>query len=467
MNTFQPFHTIGLAKEIESPENPDGLEKRVALIPADVEQLVAAGATVYVETGAGLGVGYADAAYTAAGALLQSGDEIYQDKDLIIKFKGPALESIPLMRPGATLFCMAHFHSFPKRAAALQQHRINVIAMEEIREAPEARPDEVVLARMAADNCLEPLRARRMELHFIGWSTRMVGAIRHIGRRRPRALSLLNADITPQELINFGPRALYFYDSANFDDPHHILPFLLEHNALLYDLHVFESQHGGRATEYYNLTIPRKPFGQRRIQALHETGQAGARYGAHLLTKVSRKVAALREAHVVVLGYGNVALGAMDECLQQGTHTVRILTERHTRKNEIEPWLAEADLIINGADIPQEQHGKRFLITREHVDAVIQPGTVIIDLIGGSPTNRSPVENIIECTYMNDPYFIEQDVYFSALWGWPMMGLMRETTIKYSGQILDVLLNEERLIEGLGRLTPGVEQALVCGPFYG
>ncbi len=46
-----------------------------------------------------------------------------------------------------------------------------------------------------------------------------------------------------------------------------------------------------------------------------------------------------------------------------------------------------------------------------------------------------------------------------------MMGMMRETAIRYSGQIRDVLLGPEQLLAGLDQLAPGVSRALVCGPF--
>ena len=58
--TFSRYSSIALVKEIESPENPGGLEKRVALVPSDVGQLVEAGITVYVKIGAGEGVGFCD-----------------------------------------------------------------------------------------------------------------------------------------------------------------------------------------------------------------------------------------------------------------------------------------------------------------------------------------------------------------------------------------------------------------------
>ena len=63
------FKNIALVKEIESPENPGGLEKRVALTPKDVGQLTDAGINVFVEHGAGLGVDFEDKEYLANGAV--------------------------------------------------------------------------------------------------------------------------------------------------------------------------------------------------------------------------------------------------------------------------------------------------------------------------------------------------------------------------------------------------------------
>jgi len=131
-NTSIAFKNIALVKEIESPENPGGLEKRVGLTPLDVGQLTSSGLNVFVEFGAGLGVGFEDDEYIKNGAKLQKADEIYKNKEMIIKFKGPSLESISQMRKGSTLFCMAHFDSFPARAKMLEDNEINVIAMEEI-----------------------------------------------------------------------------------------------------------------------------------------------------------------------------------------------------------------------------------------------------------------------------------------------------------------------------------------------
>ena len=158
-------------------------------------------------------------------------------------------------------------------------------------------------------------------------------------------------------------------------------------------------------------------------------------------------------------------MGAIHECYYNGVREINVLGKIHTKSGIIEEYLADADLIVNGAEQPEHLRGKNFLITKEHAQNLLEKGTVVIDLVGGSATNRSAVENVIECTYLTNPYFEEDGVLFSALWGWPMMGFMRETAIKYSGQITEILLGPDKFISGLENLAPGVEKALVCGKF--
>jgi hypothetical protein len=46
-----------------------------------------------------------------------------------------------------------------------------------------------------------------------------------------------------------------------------------------------------------------------------------------------------------------------------------------------------------------------------------------------------------------------------------MMGMELVSTIKYSKQIVDVLIGEQKLINGLEQIGEGVKKALVCGAF--
>ena len=232
----------------------------------------------------------------------------------------------------------------------------------------------------------------------------------------------------------------------------------------LFDLHEFELQNGQKAIAEYKKEHKPFEFGLRRIQCLHETGQAGARYGIKLL-KQNKPNLDISEAKVVVLGYGNVARGAMHEIYNQGFKNINILGRTHTTKENIDEWLKDVDLVVNGAEIPRAIRGIIYLVSNDHLKRVIPKGSVVIDLVGGSETNRSAVEPVLSCTFLTEPHFVQDGVTVSALWGWPMLGMMRESAIKYSSQITDVLINREKLIEGLDSLSAGVKRALVCGPF--
>ena len=205
-------------------------------------------------------------------------------------------------------------------------------------------------------------------------------------------------------------------------------------------------------------------FGLRRIQCLHVTGQAGARYGIKLL-KENKPDLDIAKAKVVVLGYGNVARGAMHEIYNQGFKNINILGRTQTAKDRIDEYLEDVDLVVNGAELPRKIRGITYLVSNDHLKRVIPKGSVVIDLVGGSETNRSAVESVLSCTFLTEPHFVKEEVTVSALWGWPMLGMMRESAVTYSSQIVNVLIKKEKVIEGIDTLTTGVKRALVCGPF--
>ncbi|SQH75365.1 conserved protein of unknown function, containing Formate/glycerate dehydrogenase catalytic domain-like [Shewanella benthica] len=466
--SFARYSSIALVKEIESPENPGGLEKRVALVPDDVGRLVQAGIKVYVEHGAGEGVSFTDDEYLKNGAIMQTAEQIYLDKALIIKFKGPSLASIENMSEGCTLFCMAHFNSYPERAKLLQDKRINVIAMEEIYESPNQESDTRILGRVAMNHALAPFFSDNsvggLRVRIIGWSERLRGAINRCGNRNPRSLQVIQPNITFDELDASGSNALYLYDSQSFNDPHNILAQLKDNGTHLFDMHEFEREQGQQAVEAYRASHPPAEFGLRRIQCLHETGQAGARYGMDLLKK-NKPSQDISNCKAVILGYGNVGQGALDELHSQGIKHIHVLGRAQTSRGRIDYWLKDADIVVNGAEQAAELRGNNFLISNQHIKDLMPQNSVVIDLVGGSPTNRSPVEAVISCSFLTDPYLVQDGVFVSALWGWPMMGMMRETAIRYSSQIVEVLIGHEQLIDGIKDLAPGIRPALVCGPF--
>jgi alanine dehydrogenase len=457
---FSEIKTIGLAKEAESPENPGGLEKRVAMIPDDIKALVACDCKVFVENGAGDGIGYSDDDYKNAGATLQSVKDIYLDKDMVIKFKGPSMAATELITPKTILFCMAHFRSFPERAKLMQGRKINVIAMEEILESPKFIPDELILSKCFVEETLRTQETPYEELHvgFIGYDKNMIGGIRRAGNRDPKSQCLYQKDIKFEELHYFGESALYFYDSRLFTDLD-LMEKLESLSCQVFDLRAFKKFKGKVVIDNYRRSHKPFQFGGRRIQCLHETGMAGARYGLKLLNKEKDKV------NATILGYGNVGMGAIRECYDKGVRVIQILGRTHTAGDKIADFIKNSNLIISGAEQPPELRGVNYLIKRNYVGTLIQKGSVVIDLVGGSATNRSAVEDIVECSYLTDPHFVRDGVTFSGLWGWPMMGLMKESALTYSAQTLEVLTGKENLLKGLDHLPRGVKCALVCGPF--
>lgn len=463
------FKTIGVAKEVESPENPGDHDNRVAVIPEDIAKLLSEGAQVFVEKGAGERIGFPDKDYAAVGATIQDTKIFYQDKDLIIKLKGPSMESIPWMRRGTTMFCMFHLGSFPERTELLGSHGINVIAMDAVVDSPRKFDPQIVSSKVAMRELLRPFERagtiHQLDVRFIGWTPKLNGAIRRAGNRNTNSLAVLSESITTEEIDVIGSNALYFYDTASFSDPNGVLPFLKDRGCVMRDLKDFEAAEGPQLIKKWHKDHPPYKFGFRKIEFLHGTGRAGARYGFKILKEITKKKLAGAQAVVVVLGYGNIGMGAIEECHAQGVRQIHILTRATTTPEKIERWLKMADLIINGAILPDKDRGKRFLITQRHVSKVITPGSVLIDLVGGSTHTRGSIENILDNTFPADPYFIENGIVFSALWGWPSMGMELESCRRYSRQSVELLVGPERLIDGLSALSPGVRRALVLGPF--
>jgi len=363
---------------------------------------------------------------------------------------------------------MAHFHSFPARAKMLEENQINVIAMEEVLESPKVQTDEQILARVGMADALakfiENETIQDLKIFVIGRNERLAGAVRRAGNRNPQSLNMLHEDVVFEELKHTDANSMYFYDSESFDDKNNIISKIKQTDSHLFDLHKFELENGEKAINQYKVEHKPFEFGLRRIQCLHVTGQAGARYGIKLL-KENKPNLDIREAKVVVLGYGNVARGAMHEIYNHGFKNINILGRTQTAKDRIDEYLKDVDLVVNGAELPLAMRGVTYLVSNDHLKRVIPKGSVVIDLVGGSETNRSAVESVLSCTFLTEPHFVKEEVTVSALWGWPMLGMMRESAIKYSSQIVDVLIKKEKVIEGIDNLTTGVKRALVCGPF--
>lgn len=139
---------IGVPKEIKNNEN------RVAITPAGVLALTAAGHEVRIETGAGVGSGFADSDYTAAGAHIRfTPAETWEQSELILKVKEPLAQEYRYFRPDLILFTYLHLAAEPELAKALVESGTTAIAYETVqvnRTLPLLTPMSEVAGRMAA-----------------------------------------------------------------------------------------------------------------------------------------------------------------------------------------------------------------------------------------------------------------------------------------------------------------------------
>jgi alanine dehydrogenase len=93
---------VGCPKEIKNEEY------RVGMTPNGVKDFVSAGHKVIVEAGAGVGSGFSDEEYKAAGAELASADDVFAKADMIYKVKEPLPSEYGKFKPGQILYTYLH-----------------------------------------------------------------------------------------------------------------------------------------------------------------------------------------------------------------------------------------------------------------------------------------------------------------------------------------------------------------------
>lgn len=139
---------IGVPTEIKADEY------RVAMLPVGVEQLVAGGHRVCVQSGAGQGSGLPDEAYRAAGAeIVGSAAEVFEQAELIVKVKEPLPQEWPLIRSGTAVFTYFHFAASRELTEAMVASGASCFAYETLRDAsgrlPLLTPMSEVAGRMS------------------------------------------------------------------------------------------------------------------------------------------------------------------------------------------------------------------------------------------------------------------------------------------------------------------------------
>ncbi|BDQ00460.1 alanine dehydrogenase [Aquiluna sp. KACHI24] len=139
---------IGVPKEVKNNES------RVAMTPAGVHELVRRGHQVSVEHNAGVGSGFSDSEYEAAGAQIVATAKEAWSCELVVKVKEPIAQEYPLMVPGQLLFTYLHLAASKECTDALLSNRVTAIAYETVqlpnRQLPLLQPMSEVAGRLSA-----------------------------------------------------------------------------------------------------------------------------------------------------------------------------------------------------------------------------------------------------------------------------------------------------------------------------
>ncbi|MCK4601257.1 MAG: alanine dehydrogenase [Phycisphaerae bacterium] len=154
---------VGIPREIKADEY------RVALLPVGAELLCQDGHTVLIERTAGLGSGFDDESYAAAGAeLLETAEELFSRAELIVKVKEPQADEIARLRASQIVFTFFHFAASRELTEGCLKSGITAVAYETLCDGasrlPLLTPMSEVAGKMAVQEgakCLErPMMGR-------------------------------------------------------------------------------------------------------------------------------------------------------------------------------------------------------------------------------------------------------------------------------------------------------------------
>ncbi|MCG8419402.1 MAG: alanine dehydrogenase [Proteobacteria bacterium] len=139
---------VGIPAEIKDNEN------RIAMVPGGVHELVERGHTVLVQHGGGLGSGFSDDDYRAAGAeIVAAAPDIFKRANMIIKVKEPQEAEYRMMRGDQLVFTYFHFAADETLTRGCMESGATCIAYETIEDAnghlPLLTPMSEVAGRMA------------------------------------------------------------------------------------------------------------------------------------------------------------------------------------------------------------------------------------------------------------------------------------------------------------------------------
>lgn len=159
--TSPSLAVVGVPTEVKPSE------RRVALTPDGVVELVHRGCTVLVQAGAGSGAGFGDDDYAAAGArIVETAAEAWA-ADLVVKVKEPYPSEFGRLRADLTLFTYLHLAAYPEVASALVAAGTTAFAYETVDDAAGGLPLLAPMSEIAGQLATQ-MGAHHLSAHLGG-----------------------------------------------------------------------------------------------------------------------------------------------------------------------------------------------------------------------------------------------------------------------------------------------------------
>jgi alanine dehydrogenase len=153
---------VGILKEIKTEEY------RVSMTPAGVEIMKGHGHTVLVEKGAGVGSGFEDKDYAAAGAeIVKTSKEVYDRSDMAMHVKEPMPPEYKMIRKDQIVFTYFHLAANEALTAAMIKTRSIDIAYETIQKADGSLPLLIPMSEVAGRMAIHE-GAKYLEMEYGG-----------------------------------------------------------------------------------------------------------------------------------------------------------------------------------------------------------------------------------------------------------------------------------------------------------
>lgn len=161
---------IGIPVEIKDDE------ARVGLTPAGAAELTAAGHTVLVQSGAGMGARCSDDAYRDAGAeITDSAEEVWKNAELLIKVKEPIGHELEHLREGLTVFTYFHLAADEELSRRVVDSGVTAIAYETVQLRNKSLPLLMPMSEIAGR--LAPQEAAHQLMKPFGGPGRLMGGV--------------------------------------------------------------------------------------------------------------------------------------------------------------------------------------------------------------------------------------------------------------------------------------------------